>query len=248
MADQGRLTLDRLPYSMPPTSPLYPPPPIMCRDVESIMINFETDRDSAVSLLPTPLELADPPTGTLGILYIPYGAIGTYYESLMTLNCLWKGEPHRYDICFLVTNDVSMAFGREALGAPKKLGNVGLQRSKEGVYGWAERPVGHRLLNMGVPLEERLPVEQAGMLFASSICLRIIPQPNGAEPTISADLIQIPVRRQVTELWRGSGSISFPEQSAVDDWSVLPVNRITDSFYSIGHVEILGPRLLQTLK
>lgn len=248
MPDRGRLTFDKLQYSMPATSPLYPAPPIRCPEVESVMISFETDRDIALSLLPEPLELMEPASGLLGLLHIPYGAIGTYDEALLVLNCTYKGVPYRYDVGFLVTNDLSLAFGREALGAPKKLGHVVLEHRNEGVYGYAERPKGHRILSLGMTLEEQIqPDSLTGQLFAGSICLRVIPNPEGHDIPLMADLIEIPVERQLVEMWRGTGSISFPETSAIDDWSVLPVNKITDAIYSVAHVDMLGPKLLHSM-
>jgi acetoacetate decarboxylase len=248
MPDRGQLTFDKLQYSMPATSPLYPEPPIRCPEVESVMISFETDRDIALSLLPEPLELMEPASGLIGLLNIPYGAIGTYQESLLVINCLYKGVPYRYDVGFLVTNDLSLAFGREALGAPKKLGHVVLEHRPEGVYGYAERPKGHRLMSLGMTLDEQIqPDALTGQLFAGSICLRIIPNPAGHEIPLMADLIEIPVERQVVEMWRGKGMVTFPENSEIDDWSVLPINKITDAIYSVAHVDMLSPKLLLSM-
>ena len=54
---KGRLTLDRLGYSMPPDAPAFQAPPYHYRNAQAISIKFETDPESALDVLPVPLEL-----------------------------------------------------------------------------------------------------------------------------------------------------------------------------------------------
>ena len=48
---KGRMTLDRLGYSMPPDAPAYPAPPYHYRNAQAISIKFETDPESALDAM-----------------------------------------------------------------------------------------------------------------------------------------------------------------------------------------------------
>jgi acetoacetate decarboxylase len=248
MGLQGRLTRERLGYSMPPTSPLFPKPPVSYTGVETVAVSFETDAEAALDVLPEALELPEPAIATAGIYRIPASTLGSYHEAYLVLNALWEGKPCRYDIMFMVTNDMALSYGREILGVPKVLGHVLLEKTYEGVFAYAERPKGHRLLSLGVALEERMDVaEAASAPVPPAVGLRIIGQPEGAEEDVTAELIETGTKRVVHEQWRGTGMVAFPERSQINDWGVLPVNKIIGAFFSRMDVELPAPRLLAKL-
>lgn len=232
---------------MPGISPLFPKPQIYMRGAEIITINFETDMESALNVLPAPLTLREPATASLGVAYIPKSSMGMYYEAMLILPCWFEGQPHRYDVLFMVTNDAAFALGRETHGASKKLGHVMLEHRPEAVIGYAERPRGHRVLQLGVTLEEELKPNPADLNVVPSVSLRIVGQPNGYKDEVTAELIQTPASWNLLEMWSGKGSVSFPEANAIDKWSILPVNKITGAFYSKVNIDIPVPNLLATL-
>lgn len=244
VGQKGRLTRERLGYSMPPTSPLYPFPPMKLRNVEAITVVFETDPEAALQVLPEPLELREPATASIAVFFVPESSIGSYYEALYVLNASSAGRPIRYDVLSLLTGDQAMAFGREVLGVPKKLGHVRLEKRAEGIFGYAERPLGNRLLSIGVALEECMDISSGGGPSESAVSLRMIGQPEGSVPEVSMELIETPSSWELLEQWRGTGSVSFPSASQIDNWQILPVGRITGAFYSRYHIEIPVPRLL----
>jgi acetoacetate decarboxylase len=70
MAMFGRLTLDKMGYSMPVDAPAYQAPPYHYRNAQAISIKFETDVEAALEALPAPLELVEPATANLSF-YTP---------------------------------------------------------------------------------------------------------------------------------------------------------------------------------
>jgi acetoacetate decarboxylase len=223
---------------MPATAPSFAAPPLACTNVETLTVSYETDVEAALDVLPSVLELAEPATATLGIFHIGQGALGSYHEANLFIDARFEGNPCRYAVTMLVTNDGAMLFGREALGIPKKLAHIELERRPEGVFGFAERPVGHRLISVGVALEEC--VEPAPTEGVPAAALRIIPEPEGKGTDASIELLSTHSRWDLKQQWRGSGSISFPETSCIDEWSMLPVRRITGAAFTV--FDIVMPR------
>jgi len=163
------------------------------------------------------------------------------------LPCLFEGQPHRYDVMFMVTNDIAFALGRETHGASKKMGNVMLEVRNEGVFGYAERPQGHRLLTVGVAPEQYIEPDPGSLNVVPSVSLRVIGQPAGCDPDVTMELIQTPAKWTIQEQWSGPGMIGFPESSAIDNWQVLPVKKIVGAFFSKVDIEIPLPNLLARL-
>jgi acetoacetate decarboxylase len=71
MAQIGRLTLDKMGYSMPVDAPAYQAPPFHYRNAQAISIKFETDLDAALDALSAPLELIEPATANLSFYWYP---------------------------------------------------------------------------------------------------------------------------------------------------------------------------------
>jgi acetoacetate decarboxylase len=80
LALKGRLTLDRLGYSMPSDAPAFQAPPYHCRNAQAISIKFETDPESALYVLPEPLELIEPAAANLSFYWYPF----TTFSALTT--------------------------------------------------------------------------------------------------------------------------------------------------------------------
>lgn len=241
---RGRLTRERIGYSMPAVSPLYPKPPIPMEGVEIIGVNFETDLDAVLDILPAPLEVTEPATATIGIAHISGGGMGEYLDARIVLPCYYEGVMHRYDAQMLVTTDVAFALGRELHGAAKKLGHVVMERGEDRVWGHAERPLGCRVLEVSVTLDEQVEADPRIMSIAPSVSLRVIGQPQGYEIDTTIDLIQTPASWQILEQWKGQGAVSFPDSNGVDNWQMLPIRKVLDSFYTKLRIEIPDAKLL----
>jgi acetoacetate decarboxylase len=112
MSTQGRLSKERFGPSMPVHAPFLQNLPIYFRNARLALFQYVTDGEQAAELLPTALELTDPPTGVLVLIEYPWTTIGPYNEAIQTLVCTYKSRAVQYVPHILVTSDVAMAGGR----------------------------------------------------------------------------------------------------------------------------------------
>jgi acetoacetate decarboxylase len=226
---KGRLTLDRLGYSMPSDAPAFQAPPYHYRNAQAISIKFETDPESALDVLPAPLELIEPASANLSFYWYPFTTFGPYHEAILRLYARHEGKPLTYVAQIFVDTEPPMLAGREVWGYPKKLARIGLDRDKDMVVGWLERPQGVRLATVIMR-----PEQPAGPLASNgpTTGLRIIPsaQP-GENRTALAELVAADTQHTIREAWEGPGSISFPDYSALDPVNRFPAKRIIKAVY-----------------
>ena len=121
MAQIGRLTLDKMGYSMPVDAPAYQAPPFHYRNAQAISIKFETDLDAALDALPAPLELIEPATANLSFYWYPFTTFGPYHEAILRLYAQHEGKRLTYIHQTFVDTEPPMLAGREIWGFPKKL-------------------------------------------------------------------------------------------------------------------------------
>lgn len=226
---QGRLTLDRMGYSMPVDAPAYQAPPYHYRNAQAIAVKFETDLDAALDVLPAPLELIEPATANLSFYWYPFTTFGPYHEVILRLYARHEGKPLTYIQQIFVDTEPPMLAGREVWGFPKKLATIGFAREKDMICGTLERPGGVRLATMIVR-----PEQPIGNLPSSgpTTGLRIIPSadPEARRPAL-AELIAAHTEHTIREAWEGTGSISFPEYSALDPVNRFPVKKVLKATY-----------------
>jgi acetoacetate decarboxylase len=229
LASKGRLTRDKLGYSMPPDAPAYPAPPYHYRNAQAVSIKFETDPEAALDALPAPLELCDPASANLSFYWYPFSTFGPYHEAILRLYAQYDGKPLTYIAQIFVDTEPPMLAGREVWGYPKKLANIAFTRDKDMIVGTLERPAGVRLAT-AVMRPERL----AGPLASNgpTTGLRIIPsaKPDTTEPAL-AELIGADTEHTIREAWEGPGSISFPDHSVLDPVDRFPVRGVVKAVY-----------------
>ena len=92
MGDRGRLTAEQFGWTMPADAPLYAPLPHYLPDADMLQITYECSAEGALALLPSDLELSDPPTAVLTIFRFPFGTLGAYNEAALDIGCLWQGS------------------------------------------------------------------------------------------------------------------------------------------------------------
>jgi len=226
---KGRLTLDRLGYSMPSDAPAFQAPPYHYRNAQTISIKFETDPESALDVLPAPFELIEPAAANLSFYWYPFTTFGPYHEAILRLYARHEGKPLTYITQIFVDTEPPMLAGREVWGYPKKLAKIGFKRDKDMVVGWLERPQGVRLATAIMR-----PEQPAGPLVSKgpTTGLRIIPsaQPGENRPAL-AELVAADTQHTIREAWEGPGSISFPDYSALDPVNRFPIKRIIKAVY-----------------
>lgn len=100
----GRLKISELPSNQPAWAPLYPPMPFKMFGGKAIVVNYETDLDAVLEILPPELTpLTDPPIVSCylngGYEFATGG--GAYSEMSPLLTVSYQGEPHIYPFCCL---------------------------------------------------------------------------------------------------------------------------------------------------
>lgn len=105
---------------------------------------FTTTADFARHVLPPCFEVPANPTGyvVIGSVTEEHGGEFTRDEELIGvvgLDTSVEGRAGSYSLTVIVTNDMSMATGRESWGMPKKLGEVGVYGDGEKMYGAVSR-------------------------------------------------------------------------------------------------------------
>ena len=245
MALKGRLTLDRLGYSMPTDAPAFQAPPYHYRNAQAISIKFETDPESALDVLPAPLELIEPAAANLSFYWYPFTTFGPYHEAILRLYARHEGKPLTYIAQIFVDTEPPMLAGREVWGYPKKLAKIGFERDKDMVVGWLERPQGVRLATAIMR-----PEQPAGALSSNgpTTGLRIIPsaEPTDKRPAL-AELIAADTEHTIREAWAGPGSISFPDHSVLDPVDRFPVKRILKAVYMEYDIMLPAGRVIARL-
>jgi acetoacetate decarboxylase len=242
---KGRLTLSGLGYSMPSDAPAFQAPPYHYRNAQAISIKFETDPESALDVLPAPLELIEPAAANLSFYWYPFTTFGPYHEAILRLYARHGGKPLTYIAQIFVDTEPPMLAGREVWGYPKKLARIGFERDKDMVVGWLERPQGVRLATAVMR-----PEQPAGALGSNgpTTGLRIIPsaEPGDKRPAL-AELIAADTEHTIREAWTGPGSISFPDHSVLDPVNRFPVKRILKAVYMEYDIMLPAGRVIARL-
>lgn len=245
MPKTGRLTLEKMGYSMPVDSPAYQAPPYHYRNAQAIAVKFETDLDAALEALPAPLQLIEPATANLSFYWYPFTTFGPYHEVILRLYAQHEGKPLTYVQQIFVDTEPPMLAGREIWGFPKKLATIGLARDRDMIVGTLERPAGVRLASMIVRPEQ--PISNLPS-SGPTTGLRIIPAAEaGATRPACAELVAADTQHTIREAWEGTGSISFPDHSALDPVDRFPVKRILKSTYMEYDIMLPAGRIIARL-
>jgi acetoacetate decarboxylase len=229
MGARGRLTLEKLGYSMPADAPAYQAPPYHYRNAEAVSIKFETDVEAALEALPEPLELIEPASANLSIYWYPFTTFGPYHEAILRLYARHDGKPLTYIQQIFVDTEPPMLAGREVWGFPKKLATIGFSRDRDMIVGTLERPAGVRLATVVMRPEQ--PISQLGS-NGPTTGLRIIPSadPSSSRPAL-AELIAADSQHALHRAFEGTASINFPDRSALDPVDRFPIRRIVKAIY-----------------
>jgi acetoacetate decarboxylase len=229
MSARGRLTLEKLGYSMPPDAPAFQAPPYHYRNAQAVSIKFETDPEAALEVLPEPFDLIEPACANLSIYWYPFTTFGPYHEAILRLYARHEGEPLTYIQQIFVDTEPPLLAGREIWGFPKKLATIGFERDRDMIVGRLERPAGVRLATVVMRPEQ--PLMQLGS-NGPTTGLRVIPSadPSNPRPAL-AELIAADSQHELRAAWEGPASISFPDSSVFDPVIRFPVRRIVKAVY-----------------
>jgi len=249
MPRHGKLTPDHWGPFMPAHNPISEKGPWYYRDTECIVIEFLTDPEYALSILPSDLELYEPATAFMVIETNHWTTLGPYSEVYNGIVCKWKGELHAYVPGVYVTGENSQILGREVFGFGKKRAHrIELIRHKDGhVEAIMEVRPGDRALRALVRTARNEPASAVGTL--PLICLRIIPDAEGGPRPALAQLVSVLFTAQPlvgsdgkAEVYSGAGHLEFGSPSDAQ----LPVQSILACKYAHFNADLPYGKVLKT--
>jgi acetoacetate decarboxylase len=240
MGIKGKLGKERFGASIPVHAPLFQNLPHFFRNSKAAFFRYITDGEQAAELLPSALELTDPPTAVLVLLEHPWTTSGTFNEAIQFLVCAYKGRAVQYVPHILVNSEAAMAAGREAYGYPKKIAHIEFVRENEILACYVERPRGFRICSGLIRPEQ--PLDPSGIETVPTVCLRVVPPTAGPQV---AELIEVGADLRIKELWACSGSCHFTGISELDPWHRLPVKRLLSCVYAVNDLELKEGRVLE---
>jgi len=222
MAVRGRLTKDKLGFSMPSYAPLFPKPPYFYKNASLMVFPYETS-EIAAQMVPNVMGLADPPTAALVFASYPSSTLGPYDEVVQYVDVSFKGVKYRFATFLYVTTDSAMAAGREMGGYPKKIGKIEFLPGPA-LTAVLERPAGLRLCTGTMRAEQRVPPAKVPTPMALDyLTLRYFPSPQTDQPPTLCEILKTQWTVNPVEMWIGTGSAHYTGASALDPLQLAPI-------------------------
>ena len=249
MSKHGNLTPKQWGPFTPAHNSLSHRGPWYYRDTECVVIEFATDADYALSILPSDLELFEPATAFMVIETNHWTTIGPYSEVYNGILCRWKGELYAYVPGVYVTGENSQIVGREVYGFGKKRAHrIELIKHGNGqVEAILEVVPGDRALRAVVHPGRNEPADSVATL--PLICLRITPDAEGGEWPALAQLISVLFKAVPlmgsdgkAEVFSGPGYLEFGCPSDAK----LPVQQILGCKYAHFNADLPYGKVLKT--
>src|SRR3979409_748028 len=110
----------RTAYSMPLTSPSFPPGPYRFFNREYFIITYRTDPEALAAVVPEPLGFTEPIVKYEFIRMPDSTGFGDYTETGQVIPVRLNGEEGAYTHAMYLDDDAPIAGGRELWGFPKK--------------------------------------------------------------------------------------------------------------------------------
>jgi acetoacetate decarboxylase len=250
----GRLTRDKLGFSGPGWSPLYPAPPHFYRNTENLLFFYETDLDPVLDLLPEEVEPSqENPIVMLWFQHAPFSTFGPHQGCYGYIECVFRGEKYLYMPYLWVTSDSALAAGRELWGDAKKLADIKINIANEEIVATLERPTGVRLITARLRVEGFASPDDLG-LTTPGLCIKMIP---GVEQSDQPAILQL-VEDAMTphpvigsdgraEVFGGPASVTFDSPSQLSPISNLVPRQMLRSYYALMHIDLDYGKVLKEL-
>lgn len=167
-------------FSMPLTSPAYPPGPYRFCQREYLIITYRTDGEKLRALVPEPLEVTEPIVKYEFIRMPDSTGFGDYTESGQVIPVSFRGRRGGYTHCMFLNDDPPIAGGRELWGFPKKLADPTLHIEIDTLVGTLDYgPVRVATGSMGYKHRAADAAAVRTALAAPNFLLKIIPHVDG---------------------------------------------------------------------
>jgi acetoacetate decarboxylase len=235
-------------FSMPLTSPAFPPGPYRFNKREFLVITYRTDMDALRAVVPEPLEVLKPLVKYEFIRMPDSTGFGDYTESGQVIAVRTQGgsgaENGSYVHAMYLDDHPPIAGGRELWGFPKKLASPRLEYETDTLVGTLDYgKVRIATATMGFKHRAVDPAPVLAALAQPNFLLKIIPHVDG-----TARICEL-VRYYMTDVtlhgaWSGPAALELhPHALApVADLPVLEVvsalHYIADMTLALGSVEL----------
>ena len=171
----------RTAYSMPLTSPSFPPGPYRFFNREYFVITYRTDPEALAAVVPEPLEVTDPVVKYEFIRMPDSTGFGDYTETGQVIPVRFNGEEGAYTHAMYLDDDAPIAGGRELWGFPKKRATPKIEVESDVLVGTLH--YGSVLCASATMGYKHRPVDHDGVLKgmqAPNFILKIIPHVDGS--------------------------------------------------------------------
>ena len=224
-------------FSMPLTSPAYPPGPYRFRQREYLIISYRTDPDKLRALVPEPLEVEEPIVRYEFIRMPDSTGFGDYTETGQVIPVSFRGRKGGYTHCMFLNDDPPIAGGRELWGFPKKLAQPTLQPVSDAMIGTLDYgPVRVATGSMGY---KHRPADLAAVkasLEAPNFLLKIIPHVDGT-PRI-CELVEYYLQDiDLIGAWTGPGALDL-HAHALAPVAELPVLEVISATHIVADLTL----------
>ena len=224
-------------FSMPLTSPAYPPGPYRYRQREYLIIAYRTDADKLRAVVPEPLELDEPIVKYEFIRMPDSTGFGDYTETGQVIPVTFRGRKGGYCHCMFLNDDPPIAGGRELWGFPKKLANPSLHAETDVMVGKLDYgPVRVATGTMGYKHTAADPAAILASLKAPNFLLKIIPHVDGT-PRI-CELVEYYLEDiDLKGAWTGPGALDL-HAHALAPVAELPVREVISATHIVADLTL----------
>ncbi|MCJ0764121.1 acetoacetate decarboxylase [Variovorax terrae] len=168
-------------FSMPLTSPSYPPGPYRFSRREYLIITYRTDPEALRAVVPEPLAFDEPLVKYEFIRMPDSTGFGDYTESGQVIPVTLDGVAGGYTHSMYLNDDAPIAGGRELWGFPKKLASPSLTVDKDTLVGTLDYgAVRVATATMGYKHRALDAAQVLHTLQAPGFLLKIIPHVDGS--------------------------------------------------------------------
>ncbi|MGB1885004.1 MAG: acetoacetate decarboxylase family protein [Gammaproteobacteria bacterium] len=229
-------------YSMPEISELYGKPPFHYREVNQLLVAFQTDARVLRKLVPTPLTPNKDNAMFVSVADFMCSGFGRYLEMHLFTQATYKRRLVNYSLYLILDNDVAIGAGREIWGFPKKLGRLTLDTTDDVVRTTVERG-GINVVEAAVHLAE-LGSEEDVAGTPEWVARRFIPNVSlSAPPDVDQLTTTTLYDIAIGDVYKGAGTLNFGDSPA-DRLSDIPIKKVTGGFFfeaqmTLGDGEVL---------
>ena len=224
-------------FSMPLTSPSYPPGQYRFVNREFLIITYRTDPDALRAVVPEPLTIGEPLVKFEFIRMPDSTGFGDYTESGQVIPVTFNGLAGGYSHSMYLNDDAPIAGGREIWGFPKKLASPTLAVDKDvlvGTLDYGAIRVATATMGYKHRALDTAPVLQS--MLAPNFLLKIIPHVDGA-PRI-CELVQYELQDvTVKGAWSGPAALEL-FQHALAPVAGLPVLEVVSGVHILADLTL----------